>query len=185
MKYLILFLLTVSAVSCKWEDDEPFCNYPQKFAVSMTTTTATINLNLYAGKWYEIARKPDTFEAGCNCATAQYTLNPAGYVDVVNTCTTLNGQTKAADAKAYSTNSPQNTKLEVYFNPNAGGNYWILDIDPNYQWVVVGEPCRKDAWILSRTPELDGAVLSNEISLLLKKGYTVNDLVYRKRTCTN
>ena len=184
MKYLILFLLTVSAVSCKWEDDEPFCNYPYDFNVSMTTTTATINLSLYQGLWYEIARKPEPFEIGCECATAKYTLNAGGYVDVDNSCI-IAGKPESALAKAYSRNSPQNTKIQVYFNPNAGGNYWILDIDPNYQWVVVGEPCRKFAWILSRTPVLDGAVQSNAISLLIKKGYTVNDLVYRKRTCTN
>ena len=47
-------------------------------------------------------------------------------------------------------------KLKVWFFWPFKGDYWIIDLDPDYQWAVVGVPSRKYLWILSRTPTLDG-----------------------------
>ena len=35
------------------------------------------------------------------------------------------------------------------------GDYWILEVGPNYEYAVVGHPSRLYYWILSRTPTLD------------------------------
>ena len=43
-----------------------------------------------------------------------------------------------------------NTKLRVSFYRPFYGDYWILAIDPAYEWVLVGEPQRKFAWVLAK-----------------------------------
>ena len=62
----------------------------------------------------------------------------------------------------------------------AGGDYWIIDLGPNYEYAVVGHPTRKYGWILSRTKELPEDTLKGIISRLEAQGYD-----FSKFTMTN
>ncbi|MGD8944973.1 MAG: lipocalin family protein, partial [Desulfobacterales bacterium] len=75
--------------------------------------------------------------------------------------------------------SATNAKLKVWFFWPFKGNYWIIDLAPDYQWAVVGEPSRKYLWILSRTPTMDAAVYQGILKRLPQKGYAPDKL---KRT---
>ena len=57
-----------------------------------------LDLDRYLGKWYEIARFPNSFETGCQGVTAEYALRGDGKVRVVNTCHTgaVDGPVKQA-----------------------------------------------------------------------------------------
>ncbi|MBN2560993.1 MAG: lipocalin family protein [Phycisphaerae bacterium] len=44
-----------------------------------------VNLGRYAGRWYEIARYPNSFEGGCVGVTADYTPLDDGRIEVVIT----------------------------------------------------------------------------------------------------
>ncbi len=175
---IVCLVLAAACVNARWADKEPLCRFPNLFSVSLATSPAKVDLERYQGTWYEIVRKPFGQEGDCECAKAQYTLNSADYVEVVNTCTRPDGSTRSASAKAYSRND-SNTKLEVYFAPFIAGNYWILDIDVNYQWVIVGEPCKKQGWVLARTKTLPEDELNARIETLESKGYDVSDLIRR------
>ena len=182
---LVSLLLASSYVACNWADHEPYCLFPHKFPVSMTTSPAYVDVAKYMGVWYEQARKPQFNEEDCKCATATYTVKTEGsdtYVEVNNQCTTYSGRDQSAIAKAYSQND-RNTWLDVYFTPAVAGSYWILDIEPNYQWVVVGEPCMKWAWILSRVQTLDPAIIQSKLAFLKTKGYDVSNMIYRPAVC--
>lgn len=126
-----------------------------------------VDLEAYAGLWYEIARYPNPFEDGsaytCVGVTAEYALRDDGKISVTNSCRkdTLDGEVSVAKGVARAVN-PQNTKLKVQFAPAwvpfAEGDYWILDLMPDYSAALVGDPAGKYLWILSRTPQLDPAV---------------------------
>ena len=178
----VIFALFIASAACCWADNAPFCYFPQVFPVSMKVSPATVDVNRYMGKWYEVARMPAPFQKDCLCSEANYALDQSGFVKVANTCLKTSGEIAEADGKAYSQNK-ENTKLNVYFQVPIPGPYWILDIEPNYQWVVVGEPCSKLAWILSRTKQLPQNVLDARISTLQSKGYDVSKLVRRNPSC--
>ena len=136
-----------------------------------------VSLVQYSGLWYQIARKPNYFEDDCVCSEAEYLLN-GNEVLVLNSCTNEQGGNSTANGTATSYNS-YNTRLDVYFSSNVPGQYWILEIDPNYQWVVVGEPCKHFGWILSRTKTMDQQTLDARIQTLVSRGYNVHDLIFR------
>ena len=184
MKWTILLLacLLIGANCKTWADEFPFCQSPFTYPVSLQTTSFKVDIRNYMGVWFEIAHLPTQFQKDCACSQAAYTLNTAGWVDVQNSCTLFDGSKTNANAKAYSRNA-ENTKLEVYFQPQTAGNYWILDIDPYYNWVVVGEPCRKMAWILSRTPALAKDNLSKRIDFLTGLGFDTSKLLFRDSKC--
>ncbi|MBT8332647.1 MAG: lipocalin family protein, partial [Deltaproteobacteria bacterium] len=145
---------------------------------SPLTVVDTVDLNRYLGKWYEIASYPAWFQKGCTGTTAEYSLLPDGKIQVINRChkDSLEGPLKESKGKAEVVDSATNAKLKVWFFWPFKGNYWIIDLDPDYQWAVVGEPSRKYLWILSRTPTMDQAVFQGILQRLVQKGYDPDKL---------
>jgi apolipoprotein D and lipocalin family protein len=114
-------------------------------------TVKKVDLEQYTGTWYEIARFEHFFEKGCKNVTATYELKNDGDVRVINRCTMIeNNEKKVATGVAYPIDNT-NSKLKVSFFRPFYGDYWILDLDENYKYALVGSPSREYLWILSRT----------------------------------
>ena len=165
-------LLTFPLIACSVGG----CNYEIFFP--NLPTVGNVEVSRYLGLWYEIAKYPVSFEEGCVGVTAEYTLNPDGSIKVVNTCYpgTLDAEPTTIEGVAQIADPATNAKLNVAFFGPFGAPYWIIDLDPDYQWAVIGEPSRTFLWILSRTPTLDDAVYQDILSRLPAKGYDVSRL---------
>ena len=148
-------------------------------------TVDYVDLTRYQGRWFEIARLPLIWESKCTSdVTATYTSLSDGKIEVLNSCRKSDGkitQSKGT-AKIASKNDSSNSKLKVTFFWPFSGAYWILDLDPNYRWALVGNPSRKNLWILSRTPTLD----HETIDMLLAKGaylgFNTSKIIMTKQT---
>lgn len=148
------------------------------------TVVPSVDLARYAGKWYEIARLPAWFQRACQGdSTATYTLRPDGKITVLNECRQPNGRIKSARGTARLADAAgPNSKLRVSFFWPFYGDYWIIDLDPGYQWAVVGEPGRKYLWVLSRRPELDETTLNAILQRAARQGYDLAPLLRTKHT---
>ncbi len=144
-------------------------NHPQLQVVP------SVDLARYAGKWYEIARLPNRFQRDCAADTsATYTLRPDGKITVINECRKADGRVKSVKgtARVADPKGP-NTKLKVTFFWPFSGNYWIIDLDPQYRWAVIGEPDRDYLWILSREPRMGDGLYNQIIDRVKQQGYDV------------
>ena len=131
-----------------------------------------VDLTRYMGRWFEIAKYPARFERECDRdVTATYTKLENGEIEVYNMCVRENGRNKISKGKAHVADPSAPAKLKVTFFWPFFGDYWIIDLDPQYRWAVVGEPHRKYLWILSRVPHMDPATLAEIKSHLPQKGY--------------
>ncbi|HBX43328.1 MAG TPA: hypothetical protein DEH27_05830 [Deltaproteobacteria bacterium] len=120
-----------------------------------------VDISRYAGTWYEIAKYPNRFQKGCVATSATYTVLPGGKaVEVVNRCRSgsLDGPERSIKGKARVVDEETNARLKVTFFWPFSGDYWIIDLGPEYEYAVVASPNRKYLWILSRTPRMDGTV---------------------------
>jgi apolipoprotein D and lipocalin family protein len=127
------------------------------------TPVATLDLQRYAGVWYEIARLPNPFQAKCaRSVVVRYALRADGRLDIVNECAQADGRVRQARgvARLAEPNGPP-SKLKVRFAPailsflpSVWGDYWVIDLAPDYGYAVVGEPNRRYLWILSRSPRM-------------------------------
>lgn len=137
-----------------------------------------VNQKKYLGKWYEIARYPHSFEENCYAVTADYTLKKDGSIEVINQCREggLDGKLKKAVGTAYFVDSKTNAKLKVTFFWPFYGDYWIIDLDEDYQYAVVSEPQRQYLWILSRTPTMADSLYKQLIAKLEKNGFELSFL---------
>ena len=137
-----------------------------------------VDLSRYAGRWYEIARLPNRFEKKCaDSVTATYSLRSDGKVDVVNRCRKANGEYTTAKGKAKIVDKKTNAKLKVTFFWPFSGDYWILDLGPNYEYAVVGAPNRDYLWILSRAPQLDEQLYQSLLEKMAARGFETERMI--------
>jgi apolipoprotein D and lipocalin family protein len=135
-----------------------------------------VDLERYAGTWYEIARIPNRFQNDCvGAATATYELRDDGRINVINRCLEDDGKVNEIDGIARR-NKKGGARLEVSFFSILGwrpiwGDYWILDLDEEYETSVVGEGSRKYGWVLSRTPTVSDERLEELFEALRDQGY--------------
>jgi apolipoprotein D and lipocalin family protein len=144
-----------------------------------------VDLNRYAGKWYEVARFPNKFQNKCSGdVVAQYTVRPDARIDVVNQCRNADGRVIAARGIARKGRAGNNAVLQVRFAPAilsflpaVWGDYWILALGPDYTWSVVGTPSREFLWILSRTPSMSDASYAQAIEIVKGNNFDAGRLV--------
>ncbi len=135
-------------------------------------TVEFVDVERYMGTWYEIAKYPNAFERGCEGVTAEYTLMPRGDVRVVNVCRTPDGGVdRRIEGFATVADKSTNAKLTVFFFFPFGAPYWIIDLDDEYTYAVVGDPSRTYLWILSRTPTMDQQIYEAIVQKLPDLGY--------------
>ncbi|MGV3526158.1 MAG: lipocalin family protein [Candidatus Sericytochromatia bacterium] len=140
-------------------------------------TVAQVDLSQYTGTWYEIASFPTSFQReDCVGTTANYTANPDGTIKVFNSCYYPEGNSwkmDKAEGRARVVDPQTNAKLKVQFFWPFEGDYWVIDLDDNYQYAVVGHPDRNYLWILSRTPKMDEATYQEILARLRTQEYDV------------
>ena len=138
----------------------------------------SVDLSRYVGRWYEIARLPNRFQKKCaDSVTADYTLRSDGKIQVVNRCRKASGEFTTAEGKAKVVDKNTNSKLKVTFFWPFYGKYWILDLGPNYEYAVVGEPGRDYLWILSRNPQIDERLYQQLLAKMQSRGFDTTRMV--------
>jgi apolipoprotein D and lipocalin family protein len=147
-------------------------------------TIAVLDVSRYLGTWYEIAKFPNWFQKKCASNTkAVYSAKPDGNLRVLNSCKTAAGETSEAEGLARQIGSKDSPKLEVRFAPEwlsflplVWGDYWIIDIDSQYQLAAVSDPRREYLWVLSRTPQLDPKVYADLLQRLKQQQFDIQKL---------
>jgi apolipoprotein D and lipocalin family protein len=146
-------------------------------------TVRQVDLDRYAGEWYEIARSPNRVQKKCESDTkATYLLRDDGTVGVLNSCRKSDGTITSNKGTAKVVDSSTNAKLKVTFFWPFAGDYWILDLAPDYSYAVVGEPSRKYLWILSRTPQMDETTYREITERIRFLGYDPSRLLKTKQS---
>ena len=133
-------------------------------------------LEKYLGTWYEIARFDHSFERNLQEVTATYSIREDGKIKVVNQGV-KNGKLKTAIGKARPQPNGTLRNLEVSFFWSFYAPYNILELDENYQYVLIGSNSPNYLWILSRTPQLDKTIFDLLIQMAEQRGYDTSKLI--------
>lgn len=137
-------------------------------------TVESVDLERYAGTWYEIASFPARFQRGCTATTARYGVRDDGRVSVRNRCL-RDGEERAIEGVAWPVDE-SNARLRVRFFWPFAGDYQVIALDPDYRWAVVGHPSRDYLWILSRTARIDDALYERLVGEARAQGFDVGRL---------
>ena len=145
------------------------------------STVSQLDIPQFMGKWFEIARYDHSFERGMTNVSAEYYLLDDGKIEVINRGF-KNGEPKRIVGKAKQPHPLEYPgRLKVSFFLWFYSDYYVLDVDKNYQYAIIGSSSDKYLWILSRTPEMSEAQLKNILQKIVQRGYDVGKLLFVKQ----
>jgi lipocalin len=149
------------------------------------SVVSSVDLNKYKGLWYEIARLPNFFERKLKCTSATYTLRDDGTITVLNKGYYISDPKKSTSSKGIAwipdKNSPAKLKLQFFWP--FSGNYWIMDLDKEYRYVLVGDPSVKYLWILAREKKMDESTYKMLLQKAVDNGYDVRTIIRVEQDC--
>jgi len=146
-----------------------------------TSTVASVDVGRYLGTWYEVASVKQFFSVGLVGSTAEYSLNPDGSIRVFNSGnyfgfdgprSTIEGSAVPVDG----TNARLNVSFNGYNSADGPGNYWIVDLDPDYQWAIVSDPTGASCFLLSRTRSISPELRAELLQRAAAKGVDIGNV---------
>jgi apolipoprotein D and lipocalin family protein len=154
---------------------------------------ASLDVPRYMGTWYEIAKFPNRFQAQCASHTrARYQAQADGTVQVLNSCNKADGSSTQAMGLARPVDPSQTAKLKVRFAPEwlswlpwVWGDYWVIDLDADYQLAAVSDAKREYLWVLSRTPQVSAKAYDALLERLQAQHFDVQKLDRTVQTPTH
>lgn len=143
-------------------------------------------LERYLGTWYEIVRLPHGFEKNLEQVTATYSLKNDGKIRVLNRgFHTRKGKWSEAEGRAWMPDVGEPARLKVSFFLFFAADYRVIALDETgYSWAMVTSGSRKYLWILSRSPRMEEALLSDLIRQAEGWGFPVEQLIRVPQTGT-
>ncbi|MDR7328351.1 lipocalin family protein [Corynebacterium guangdongense] len=134
-----------------------------------------IDLERYAGTWYQVAAVPQPFTLQCvDNVTAEYAVIDQDTISVRNSCGTPWGDRSAIEGFA---DVRSDASLRVNFggipfqDPNGPVNYRVTWLADDYSLAIVGDPDRRSGFILSRTPSLSAEQWSTARAVVQDRGW--------------
>ena len=173
--HLVLLGITLALLHIQAQAQEPD---------TAVKTIASLDVPRYLGTWYEVAKFPNWFQKKCVGNTkAIYSLRPDGNLRVLNSCKQADGDTSEAEGTARQIGAKDSPKLKVRFAPAwlsflpmVWGDYWVIDLDAQYQLAAVSDPKREYLWVLSRTPQADPKAYDDLLRRLQAQQFDVRKL---------
>lgn len=141
------------------------------------STVSVFDVRRFMGQWYEIARYEHRFEKGMTHVTATYSLQEDGSIKVKNEGY-KNGKHKEVEGRAKQPDPADPGKLKVSFFLWFYSDYYVLDIDPDYRYVLIGSSSDKYLWIMSRDKTLSKEKQAELLDKLRVRGYDTEKLLF-------
>lgn len=160
------------------------------FIVSCTTgpcirERVKIDYRLYQGKWYEIARLPNSIEEGLTCITMTYEQQDNGMMLVTSRgrsktdpadIKTLTGRAWIPDAK-----KPEYIKIQFIWPITI--DYILIHIDETKGYAVLGSPSKHQLWFLSRSRVIIDEDMAELLKIAVKNNYKTDRIVRVEQVC--
>jgi len=148
----------------------------------VTSTVPSVDIERYLGTWYEVASVKQFFSVGLVNTKAIYSPLPNGGGVVVNNSGnyfTNDGPVSEIFGAAVPVDS-SNARLNVSFTGSYSteglGNYWIVDLDADYQWAIVSDPTGNSCFILSRTKFISPELKADLLARAAAKGVNISNV---------
>jgi apolipoprotein D and lipocalin family protein len=75
----------------------------------------------------------------------------------------VNGSVQPAD--------PSGSKLILRFFKLIRGDLWVIGLDPDYSWALMGTPSRKRLWLIAHAPHIDADAFDQAMAIAVEQGY--------------
>ncbi len=137
--------------------------------------------NLYSGRWYEIARTPNSMQGDCQAATTEFSNWVAGAFEATQTCHkgAPTGPVKVMRVDGKVLPASQNAKIQLgILGGLVSQEYWILDHANDNRWLIMATANEHYVWLMSRAPVLSAADRAEAMGRLQQLGFSLARLAF-------
>jgi apolipoprotein D and lipocalin family protein len=119
------------------------------------------------------------------CTSATYILREDGKITVINRGNYISDPGKSTSSKgiAWVPDKNSSAKLKVQFFWPFSGDYWIMELDKNYKYALVGDPSAKYLWILGRERKMDESIYKMLLKKAIDNGFDVKSIIKVEQDC--
>lgn len=162
----------------------PHLDFSLLRAASATPQSAPfIDMTRYSGLWYEIAHVPNVLQPNCQCSTVRYQPINKKTVQLVYHCLLPDGKQHRRSTRIFPVPGSQNARYKATLIWPLEYDSWILYVDPDYRYALVGTPNRKYLWVLSRTSRIPDQAYHQLLLKAAQNGYNVRRLTVLHQRC--
>ena len=138
-----------------------------------------VELTSMAGRWYEVARSPNTIEHGCHAGGLDWTRTADGFA-VVQSCHKGAPDGPLAEWKAKArVVDPSNAKFKMsFFGGLVSKEYWVLDQRLDQGWLILATHDGEYLWLMANKPSLPAAFRSEAVQRIKQLGYDTGRLEF-------
>jgi apolipoprotein D and lipocalin family protein len=143
---------------------------------------ATVNVDRFMGRWYEIARTPNDHQKNCWAASQNWTRRAANSFAIAQTChkDSRDGRASTVNTSARILDTTTNAKWEAsFFAGLIRQRYWVIDIAPDYSWMIATTADGQFPALLSRNPTMSAAQKAELIARMGRLGLPTRQLISR------
>ena len=149
-------------------------------AAAMPQTVGYLEPTKMMGRWYEIARLPNSIQKGCQAGASDWTRSAEGF-SVVQSCHkgAPDGPLSLWRAKARVADPTTNAKFKMsFFGGMVSQEYWVLEHRAQDGWLILGTPGGNYLWLMSTKPLLAPAAKAQALSRIKQMGYDTGRLEF-------
>lgn len=139
-----------------------------------------IELTQMMGRWYEVARIPNSLQRGCQAATSDWKRAGDGFA-VVQSCHkgTPEGSLTEWRAKARSLDPATNSIFKMsFFGGLVSKEYRVLDHRPTEGWLILSTDDHQYLWLMSQKPTMAASVRAEALARIKQLGFDVGRLEF-------
>ncbi|CAN5273333.1 lipocalin family protein [soil metagenome] len=151
-------------------------------AQSAPEPRATINVERFMGRWYEIARTPNDHQSNCWAASQVWTQRGPNRFAIAQTChrDSRDGRVTTINTSARVLDTTTNAKWEAsFFAGLIRQRYWVIDIAPDYSWMIATTADGQFPALLSRSPTMSAGQKAELIARMGRLGLPTRQLISR------
>lgn len=141
-------------------------------------TVDYVDLNRFAGDWYVIAVIPTPFEKDAVNGIENYSIHEDGTIRVRYTFRkgSPEGEEKVMYQKGWVYNTETNADWRVRPIWPLKLPYYILELDEDYNYTVIGTNNYKYLWIMAREPVMDETFYNELVRRMAERGYDTDKI---------
>lgn len=137
-----------------------------------------VDASVYSGRWYEIARTPNSRQKDCFAPVVEFTQS-GGQRAFSMTCRrgSPSGRASSQGGRITLTDGARNAKFRAAFVSGViKTDYFVLDRAADAGWVILGTSGGNYAWVLSRTASLPAAAKDAALARAKALGYATLEM---------
>lgn len=148
-------------------------------AQSAPEPSKVIDLDRFMGRWHEVLRTPNGAQRNCFAAYQVWSRRDDGTFSIAQTCHrgSPQGEPRRFDTRARVLDPATNAKFEAsFFGGLIRQRYWVVDIAPDYSWMIATTADGKFPALLSRDRDMAPALRQRLVARMAALGLPTRQL---------